>query len=115
VFYRCAKLTWRWGIIQIEEVTNQLESVAKMWEARAASPPALPYPRDRSSTSLPDQSMDRLIPTPSGCDADLVLIDDRALDVSSRMPSSRCTGIAQSADPITDKEASTLNLVLNFL
>jgi hypothetical protein len=32
-----------------------------------------------------------------------------------RMPSSRCTGIAQSADPITDKEASTLNLVLNFL
>jgi hypothetical protein len=45
------------GHNQTEDVAKQLESVAKMWEARGASP-------------LPDdQSMDRGMPAPSGCDA----------------------------------------------
>jgi hypothetical protein len=34
VFYRCAKLTRRWGVIQSEDVASQLDSVVKMWEAR---------------------------------------------------------------------------------
>jgi hypothetical protein len=86
VFYRCAKLTRRWGIIQTEDIANQLECVAKMWEARGAGPPPLPYPGDRSSTSRPDdQSMVRIVPAPSGCDAQCNSeFDTQTLVVSSQ-------------------------------
>jgi hypothetical protein len=57
VFFRCAKLTRRWAIIQTEEVANQLEIMAKLWEERGSSPPALlwhPVVRTHPGPSGPD-------------------------------------------------------------
>jgi hypothetical protein len=42
-FFKCAKLIRRWRVIQSEEVSSQLECLAKKWERRGAMPPMLPW------------------------------------------------------------------------
>jgi hypothetical protein len=88
VFFRCAKLTRRWAIIQTEEVTNQMEVIAKLWEERGSSPPALlwhPVVRTHPAPSGPDdQEVDRSPPTASTDQFGVGLMNvDHVIDFSS--------------------------------
>jgi hypothetical protein len=100
IFFKCARLVRRWHVIQSEEVSSQLECLAKDWERRGAMPTRLSWVQQAPSSMVLPVPIARTRVHEFSMSPDSGAVIDSTLFVSSEPDNLLSSGAQIMLDPM---------------